>query len=191
MTHFSFFVQTLLAFLTESIKPYKRVEVTEWKETNWQKNYAARMYLRDWSFKLIPENLENRGNYNRNTERRKRSKFKKVEVCNDKKLLVKRFHLCIESKINLIKVNWFYMKEKKTLHLDLNFLWMSVYFNAEKLWEVSWVKQAQTEGNCYARNPPSPCPQPPVLPGTVAAILSAISSPQEKNFGFATENILS
>lgn len=37
------------------------MEVIELKETNLQKNYAARIYLRDWSFKLIPKNLKNQG----------------------------------------------------------------------------------------------------------------------------------
>lgn len=48
-----------------------------------------------------------------------RGKFGKLEVCNEKKLFVGRFQLCIESKINLIQVNWFHMKEK-ALRLDIS-----------------------------------------------------------------------
>lgn len=72
------------------------MEVIEWKETNWRKNYAAKIDLRDWSFVLISERLWRiRVNNNRYPEREKRSKFENIAVCNDKKCLVKRFQLCI------------------------------------------------------------------------------------------------
>lgn len=55
---------------------------------------------------------------------------------------------------------------------------------------MSKITTKKKKEKCYARNSFSLYPQPSVLPGTAAAILSAITSPQENNFGFAAENVL-
>lgn len=74
----------------------KRIVLLEY---TWETE-ALNKFQRIWRIKA---------NNNRNPEKMKMGKFEKV--CSDKKLFARRFQLCIESKINLIKVNWYYMEE--------------------------------------------------------------------------------